>query len=71
MKDEGLNDEGFQLFRGFADIQFNRWKDICDCRVAFATENANNATFKLFLTTLITSALYHMKSSQNLLKYVN
>ena len=33
-----MKDEGFKLFRGFDDEQTNRWMDICDCRVAFATE---------------------------------
>ena len=42
MKDEGLNDEGFMLFRGFAGKQTKRQKDICDCGVAFATENVTN-----------------------------
>ena len=32
-------DEGVKLFRGFGDGQMN---DICDCRVAFATENAES-----------------------------
>ena len=35
-------DEGwwFQAVEGFCR-QTNRWTDICDCRVAFATENAD------------------------------
>ena len=30
-----MKDDDFKLLRGFAD----EWTDICDCRVAFATEN--------------------------------
>ena len=33
-------DEGVKLFRGFGDGQMN---DICDCRVAFATENSKKS----------------------------
>ena len=29
-----MKDDDFKLLRGFAD----GWTDICDCRVAFATE---------------------------------
>ena len=32
-------DDDFKLFRGFGDGRTNRRTDICDCRVAFATEN--------------------------------
>ena len=45
MKDEGGDVEKLILegLRGFGDGQANewtnRWTDICDCRVAFATEN--------------------------------
>ena len=45
MKDEGcvMKDEGFKLLRGFAswqtDWRTNKRMDICECRVAFATEN--------------------------------
>ena len=52
MKDEGrkLKDEGFKVFRGFADRQPDGQTDICECRVAFATENqrivlCNQGTF--------------------------
>ena len=40
MKDEELmmKDDDFKLLRGFGDGQTNRQTDICDCRVAFATE---------------------------------
>ena len=38
-----MNDEGwwFQAVEGFCR-QTNAWTDICDCRVAFATEKVNN-----------------------------
>ena len=32
------NDDDFKLLRGFADRQTNGRTDICECRVAFATE---------------------------------
>ena len=40
MKDEGwrMKDDDFKLLRGFDNGQTNRRTDICDCRVAFATE---------------------------------
>ena len=31
--------DDFKLLRGFADRQTDKWTDIGDCRVAFATEN--------------------------------
>ena len=34
-----MKDDDFKLLRGFADGQANERTDICDCRVAFATEN--------------------------------
>ena len=36
-----MNDEGwwFQAVEGFADRRTDERTDICDCRVAFATEN--------------------------------
>ena len=34
-----MKDDDFKLLRGFADKQTNKWTDnICDFRVAFATE---------------------------------
>ena len=45
MKDEGwmMKDDYFKLLRGFASWQTDRLPDkqtdICECRVAFATEN--------------------------------
>ena len=33
-----MKDDDFKLLRGFADGQMNERTDICDCRVAFATE---------------------------------
>ena len=35
-------DDDFKLFRGFGDGRTNRRTDICDCRVAFATENISH-----------------------------
>jgi len=39
--DEGwmMKDDDFKLLRGFDNGQTDRRTDICDCRVAFATEN--------------------------------
>ena len=39
--DEGrkMNDEDFKLLKGFALGRTDKRKDICDIRVAFATEN--------------------------------
>ena len=47
VKDEGsmMKDDDFKLLTGFGDgqtnKQTNRRTDICDCRVAFATENSS------------------------------
>ena len=38
-----MKDDDFKLLRGFADRLTDRQTDICDCRVAFATENASVA----------------------------
>ena len=35
-----MKDDDFKLLRGFADGRTDERTDICDCRVAFATENA-------------------------------
>ena len=41
-----MKDDDFKLLRDFAlglmDKQTNHWTDICDCRVAFATEKQTN-----------------------------
>ena len=34
-----MKDEGFKLLRGSKDKEMNGRTDICECRVAFATEN--------------------------------
>ena len=34
-----MKDDDFKLLKGFALGQTNERTDICDCRVAFATEN--------------------------------
>ena len=40
MKDERwmMKDDDFKLLKGFALGWMNKWTDICNCRVAFATE---------------------------------
>ena len=35
-----MKDDDFKLLRGFADGQMDKQTDICDYRVAFATEKA-------------------------------
>ena len=35
-----MKDDDFKLLRGFEGRQTNRQTDICECRVAFATEKA-------------------------------
>ena len=58
MKDERLmmKDDDFKLFRGFEDGQTDERTDICDCRVAFATEKhyiyLNNCMFSICLIAL-------------------
>ena len=39
MKVEGLKNDDCRLLRGFEDWKTNGLMDICDCRVAFATEH--------------------------------
>ena len=34
-----MKDDDFQLWMGFASERTDRLTDICECRVAFATEN--------------------------------
>ena len=48
--DEGrmMKDDDFKLFRGFGDGRTNGRTDICDCRVAFATENSKYYNFLIF-----------------------
>ena len=43
-----MKDDDFKLWRGFADKRTNKRTDICDCRVAFATENEKSATSSLY-----------------------
>ena len=48
-----MKDDHFKLLRGFADKLTDRRTDICDCRVAFATEKhkkccIQNQTIKTF-----------------------
>ena len=44
--DEGwmimVKDDDFKLLRGFGYRQTDRLMEICECRVAFATENVRN-----------------------------
>ena len=55
MKDEGwmMKDDDFKLLKGFAlrqtDGQTDKWTDICDCRVAFATENTTIESCNIIL----------------------
>ena len=37
-----MKDDDFKLLRGFGDGRTNERTDICNCRVAFATENIHN-----------------------------
>ena len=47
-----MMDDDFKLLRGFADRQMDGWTnkrtDICECRVAFATENKVVILLQLF-----------------------
>ena len=43
-----LKDDYFKLLKGFADKQTNRQTDICDCRVAFATEKGMDTIYKFY-----------------------
>ena len=36
---KNVKDDDFKLLRGFEDRQTDKRTDICECRVAFATEN--------------------------------
>ena len=51
-----MKDDDFKLLRGSCDGQTNEQTDICECRVAFATENAysvfSSFTMSLFVLTL-------------------
>ena len=47
-----MNDDDFKLLKGFALGQTNKRTDICDCRVAFVTENC------LFLCNCISMSDY-------------
>ena len=40
-----MKDDDFKLLRGFADLQSNRRTDICECRVASATEKVGRKLF--------------------------
>ena len=40
-----MNDDDFLLLRGFADGRTDEQTDICDCRVAFATEKPEKHLF--------------------------
>ena len=43
-----MKDDDFKLLRGFASEQMDRRTDICECRVAFATENVIFNTVLIF-----------------------
>ena len=57
MKDEGwmMKDDDFKLLRGFASEQTDRRTDICECRVAFATEN-----YTTFFCTTCICRVFHL-----------
>ena len=54
-----MKDDDFKLLRGFADERTNERTDICDCRVAFATEKLdvtscnNSSNVQFFLGHLV------------------
>ena len=41
-----MKDDDFKLLRGFGDGRTNGRTDICDCRVAFATEKFDSSLFQ-------------------------
>ena len=45
--------DDFKLLRGFADKQTDKRTDICDCRVAFATENRKILNFGIYLPIFV------------------
>ena len=51
-----MKDDDFKLLRGFDNRQTDEGTDICDCRVAFATEKyfwAKEVTPTLMMTDLL------------------
>ena len=44
-----MKDDDFKLFRGLGDGRTNRRSDICDCRVAFETENISHLWSRLYI----------------------
>ena len=55
-----MKDDDFKLLRGFDDRQTNKQTDICDCRVAFASEKPNIKTHMLFVRCQV-SVVYFSK----------
>ena len=51
-----MKDDDFKLLRGFADERTNGRTDICECRVALATENL--AKHPLFIISCATSGVH-------------
>ena len=47
-----MKDDDLKLLRGFGDRRTNERTDICDCRVAFATENIVKKLYILLKTYL-------------------
>ena len=57
-----MKDDDFKLLRGFADERTDERTDICDCRVAFATEN--DFLLLLYLSRLRATRVWYAISFQ-------
>ena len=44
-----MKNDDFRLLKGFASRQTDGLTDICECRVAFATENCNHMTHNAYI----------------------
>jgi len=59
-----MEDDDLKLLRGFADGRTDERTDICDCRVAFATENQisrNNVEISSIIHCTIQMSSYFLK----------
>ena len=65
-----MKDDDFKLLMGFADRLTDRQMDICDCRVAFATENVHERSDQPFFLSvrLVPSKLFIQAVKSNMLK---
>ena len=56
-KDEGwmMKNDDFKLLRGFGDGRTDERTDICDCRVAFVTEN-----YPVYILVITTSNVHQI-----------